>query len=171
MDRISTFLAAALSTGYHLTLSISVVLRNTIVTFSLLMIASGCNNAFFERGTEVTIVDNGALPSFKLSGSGNVARIFFQGPYNAIDTGEIEAKLSDPAIWEIDAPRVTIDRLPILKYGALPSGFTQIRPSIGSPPNLIDGKCYSITIPTYGANGGGIYFCIRNGKAEKVRSP
>jgi len=159
------------STNYGRAASISVVFRNIIVTFSLLMIASGCNNAFFERGTHITIVDDGVPPSFKLSGSGTVLRIFFYGPYNAIDTEEIKAKLGDPAIWELDAPSSIIDSLPILKYGTLPSGFTQIRPSNGSPPNLIDGKCYSISIPTNGANGGGIYFCIRDGKSEKVRSP
>ena len=157
------------SASCRLAVSISAMLRNATVTVSLLMVASGCNNAFFERGTQVTIVDDGVPPSFKLSGSGTVLRIFFYGPYDAIDTKEIEAKLNDPAIWELDAPRLTIDSLPILKYGALPSGITQIRPFSGSPPNLIDGKCYSVTIPTNGANGGGMYFCIRNGKAEKVR--
>ncbi|HEX2489531.1 MAG TPA: hypothetical protein VHR27_09015 [Blastocatellia bacterium] len=145
--------------------------RNSIMTLSLLMIASGCNNAFFERRTQVTIADDGMPPSFKLSGSGIVARIFFNGPYDGIDTKEIEAKLSNPAIWELDAPRSNIDDLPILKYGSLPPGFTQIKPSSGPPPDLIDGKCYSVTIPTIGANGGGVHFCIRNGKAEKVRSP
>jgi hypothetical protein len=135
------------------------------------MIASGCNNAFFERRTRVTIADDGMPPSFKLSGSGVVARIFFNGPYDGIDTKEIEAKLSNPAIWEIDAPRSNIDDLPILKYGSLPPGFTQIKPTNGPPPDLIEGKCYSVTIPTISADGGGIHFCIRNGKAEKVRSP
>jgi hypothetical protein len=149
----------------------SVVLRNAIVAVSLLMIATGCNNAYFERGTQVTIVDSGIPPSFKLSGSGTALRIFFYGPYNSIDTEEIKTKLGDPAIWELDAPRLSIESLPIIKYGVLPSGFTQIRPSSGLPPNLIEGKCYSITVPTNGANGGGIYFCIRNGKSEKVSDP
>ncbi len=134
-------------------------------------LASSCNNAFFEKGTQVTIVDDGIPPSFKFSGNGAAARIFFYGPFDAIDTEEIRAKLDDPAIWEIDAPGSTIDSLPILKYGALPSGFTQIGPKNGSPPNLIEGKCYRLSIPTIGANGGGMDFCIRNGKAEKVRSP
>jgi len=158
------------STGCHQTVSISVVLRNITTALSLFMIASACNNAFFEKGTQVAIVDDEVPPSFKLSGSGTALRIFFYGPYNTIDTEEIKARLGDPAIWELDAPRSTIDNLPILKYGALPSGFTQISPSSGPPPNLIDGKCYSITVPTNGANGGGMYFCIRNGKAEKVPS-
>lgn len=149
----------------------SVMVRNAIVAFSLLIIMSGCNNAFFEKGTQVTIVDGGVPPSFKLSGNGTVLRIFFYGPYNAIDTDEIKTKLEDPAIWELDAPRLSIERLPIIKYGVLPLGFTQIRPSNGPPPNLVEGKCYSISVPTNGANGGGLYFCVRNGKSEKVGGP
>jgi hypothetical protein len=159
------------SINYHRTLLINTMLRNTIVMFCVLMIASGCNHALVERGTQVTIVNDGMPPSFKLSGNGIVARIFFNGPYDTIETKEIEAKLGDPAIWEIDAPRLTVDELPILKYGSLSPGFTQIKPSSGPPPNLIDGKCYRLTIPTIGAPGGGMHFCIRNGKAEKVRDP
>jgi len=161
----------AKGTNYHQTVPISVMLRNAIVIFTVLLIAGGCNNAFFERGTQITIVDDGVPPSFKLSGSGTVLRIFFYGPYNAINTEEIKAKLGDPAIWEIDPPSSSVASFPVLKYGVLPPKFTQINPSSGSPPNLIDGKCYRIIMPTNGANEGSMHFCIRNGKSEKVPDP
>jgi len=152
-------------------LTLRTAIVEAILTLSIIA-TTGCNNAFFEERTKIAIVNDASPPSFEFSGSGVILRIFFYGPYASINTKEIETNLSKPSIWEIDPPAKTeMTKIPVVSYGILPSGFTQIRPSEGTPPKLIDEQCYRIIATTIGANEGSLHFCIRNGKAVVVDNP
>lgn len=137
-----------------------------------LLLAIGCNNAFFERGTQITIVNNELPPEFKLQGSGNALTLFFYGPYVAISIEEIAAKLKDPPIWSISPkPGTSISMLPLIKYGDVPQSFTQSTPIAATPPPLQEGLCYRIIVPTNGAHEGSLSFCIQDRKAVVVNDP
>lgn len=138
----------------------------------LVILASfGCNNAFFEKGTQIKIVNRELPPEFKLQGNRSVLRLFFYGPYTAINVEETQAKLNDPPIWEISPPPNTdASDLPMVRYGNLPQQFTQNTPVTGVPPQLVEGKCYIIIAPTNGP-GGSLSFCIKGGKAIVVNNP
>ena len=150
----------------------SLAWQRTAMLCLAVSVSFGCNNAFFERGTQIKIINSEAPLSFKLQGSGDVLRLFFYGPYTSINVEEIGAKLNDPPVWEISPPpKVSISELPIINYGKLPPHFTQNTPITGTPPQLMDGKCYRVIAPTNGANEGSVCFCIKDGKAVEVESP
>lgn len=133
---------------------------------------TSCNNAFFERGTNITISDETLPPSFRLSGSGSVQVIIFHGPYKEINVREIEAKLNSVPLWQISLPLYTlISDLPIIQYGIVPFGFEQTLPINSQPPSFVEGMCYRVIAPTNGAHEGILHFCIREKKVVKVEGP
>ena len=75
-------------------------------------------------------------------------------------------------LWEIvpgeGVPAIAWDWPPIT-YGKVPPGFRQ-KP-IGVPPTLSEGKTYSAGGAAYGANGGEVWFTIRDGKSIEVEKP
>ena len=77
-------------------------------------------------------------------------------------------------LWEIEPDQGTVDiasSWPEIVYGKVPHGFRQKTPTRGDAPRLLEGKVYAAGGLAYGANGGGIWFTIRNGNAEKVPQP
>lgn len=53
----------------------------------------------------------------------------------------------------------------------MPTGFRQEIPTQFEPVNLIEGKVYAAGGPAYGANGGEIWFTIRNDKSVVIPQP
>ena len=135
------------------------VVRNTacLVLF-LTLSCSAC-----EIDTKVT-TDGRNPPTFKLSGTGgiNLFRIV-----EAPSPGQ--SFLDATVLWEIkpltEKHGTSASDLPSITYGIVPSGFVQTTPSEGRPPPLIEGKSYDAWAPTYNANGGGLWFTIRDGRA------
>ena len=101
-------------------------------------------------------------PTFTLSGSGGINFL------RIIDITDCTKSLLDcPVVWQIDPSdgRIRIADLPRITYGEVPKGFHQTIPVEGSPPALIEGKIYNVFTPTYGANGGGGRFVIKDGRS------
>jgi hypothetical protein len=148
------------------------VKKTGVILCLTLLITLGCNNAFFERGTQISIVNYELPPEFKLQGSGDALILFFHGPYAAISVEERAAKLNAPPIWAISPkPGTPISALPLIKYGHVPQSFTQNTPIAAPPPPLQEGRCYRIIVPTNGAHEGSLSFCIRDRKAVVVNNP
>jgi hypothetical protein len=72
-------------------------------------------------------------------------------------------------MWQLDPSRdFRVSELSIT-YGIVPSGFKQVYPANGKPPEpLIEGKIYTALAPSASANFQGVYFKIDNGRAVVV---
>lgn len=124
--------------------------------FFLLLLISGC-----EISTTVS-VNSKNPPSFNIHGSGG---IYF---LRVVDITTCKKSLDEcPKLWEVKPVKSGyIKDLPVITYGKVPEGFQQIFPENNTPlPVLIEGKIYSVWTPTYGANGGGKNFIIKDGKS------
>jgi hypothetical protein len=100
----------------------------------------------------------------------------FSGPWWAIDFEVIELGKIDPTpatqyrtdqktIWKITLKSgMRVKAWPNVTYGVLPKGFSQLIPSDGKPPALVEGKRYAAQALDTSRAGGAIYFVIRNGK-------
>jgi hypothetical protein len=103
-------------------------------------------------------------PTFKLYGSGS---LYFLTVSEIPHDGQPATAELD--LWKIQPENsVRIWDLPKITYGKVPLEFTQILPEKGSPPPLVEGKTYGVGGPASGANGGSIWFVIREGKAVRV---
>ena len=99
----------------------------------------------------------------------------FFGPWWAIDFEVIELGKVDPTpenqyssdqktIWKIALQTgMRIKAWPKVTYGVIPEGFSQLIPSNGKPPPLVEGKRYAAQALDTSKAGGAIYFVIRNG--------
>lgn len=124
----------------------------------LLGVMSGC-----ERDMTIQI-DGQNPPTFELDGNGELVFLLVTEvqPDNPRPSG-------NPRLWEIRPTEVKkIWELPSITYGVIPEGFRQVIPESGSPPPLVEGKTYSLGGPADNANGGSIWFTIRNGKSVRV---
>jgi hypothetical protein len=129
-----------------------------VMGLMILVMLSGCERS-------MTLAINAANPpTFKLSGSGRL--IFFA--VSEVPEGR-PSTIDDPKMWEIrPTDENLISELPTITYGVVPPGFTQITPSAGVPPPLVEGKVYRAGGPAFNANGGSIRFRIKDGRAVEV---
>jgi hypothetical protein len=133
--------------------------------------------ACYERDMSVSVAEH-LPPTFKLSGSGNLA--FFSVSEVAKENQhripfERDSD-KDTVLWQIWPDGLTpeakaLKRLPPIIYGVVPPGFRQKIPSEGTPPSLIEGKIYDAGGPASNANGGFVWFTIKKGKVVKVDAP
>jgi hypothetical protein len=128
----------------------------------------------FEENTKVSI-DGNNPPKFKLDGSGH--QMFFLvseiPPENLVPSARQNPD-KNIELWEIQPDVGTMDiasSWPQITYGKVPPGFRQKTPSQGEAPKLVEGKVYGAGGLAYGANGGGIWFSIRDGKSVLVQEP
>jgi hypothetical protein len=97
----------------------------------------------------------------------------FSGPWWAIDFEVIELRKVEPTannqyrsdqktIWKISLQTgMRVKDWPQVTYGLIPKGFSQVIPSDGKAPMLVEGKTYAArALDTSGA-GGAIYFVIQ----------
>jgi len=107
-------------------------------------------------------IDGSNPPTFTLSGSGNLVFVHDNKP----------PLLGARNLWEIrPVGDNKISDLPSIRYGVVPNGFIQVTPISGGPPPLIEGKVYDFGGPADNANGGSIWFTIRDGKSVEVAQP
>ncbi len=143
----------------------------------VLVLLISCLSVSCEKDATVYI-DGNVPPTFRMTGSGDL--VFFSVSEIAKENQTLAPaqrdSRKDTPIWEIrpDSRSATtrrIDQLPAIVYGVVPEGFAQSRPETGSPPALIDGKVYEAGGPANNANGGFVWFTVRNGKSVKVPEP
>ena len=108
-------------------------------------------------------------PTITLSGSGGI--YFLRVMEEPVEAEFFEK--GEGGIWQIDPLEEMRGKMlwqyPRIKYGEVPAGFVQRIPKDGSkPPPLQERKSYNAWAPTYGANGGGVRFIIRNGEAVEL---
>lgn len=145
--------------------------RLLAVSLLLLLVSNGCNNAFSEEETSVSIIDANIPPTFKLSGSGGLMRFIVSGPYSQLDELESTSAKMKPENWELSPEGYAgkeVSKLPAITYGIIPAGFIQIIPKEGSPLKLEEGKFYAIAMPSVNANYRRFCFSINNGKAVRA---
>jgi len=122
--------------------------------------------------------DQKVPPTFRLSGSGNLA---FFGIWEVAVENQTKAPSQrdgdkDRPLWQIWPSGLTPDkkavrRLPPITYGLVPEGFVQKVSEEGPPPNLMEGKIYEAGGPASNANGGFVWFSIKEGEIMKVNAP
>jgi hypothetical protein len=120
-----------------------------------------------ERTTHVKI-EGGDTPTFALSGSGRLAGFTIYTPDFAERAKSPWDK--DFALWEIELrgdrlSALTLGELGQIKYGMVPKGYEQRKPSIGSAPLLKEGEKYFYEVDTNNAPGASGYIEIRNSRA------
>jgi len=74
-------------------------------------------------------------------------------------------------IWQITpktAENGEIDQLPPIVYGIVPSGFKQLVPELGSPPQLVEGIIYEAGGPAVQMPKGFLRFTIRDDQIVRV---
>lgn len=140
----------------------------------VLICVCAITNCTYEENTRVQI-DGNVPPTFKLDGSGHqISLVVIEiSPEN-----HVVPAYRDPSknidLWEIVPVEGTPDRAwdwPPITYGRIPSGFRQKTPEIGVPPPLSVGRTYAAGGAAYGANGGEVWFTIRDGKSIEVEKP
>lgn len=109
-------------------------------------------------------LDNKNPPTFKLSGSGEVESIVV---YELTPEGKTPP-LSAPG-WEIEplGPLLT-RKWPPVTYGIIPYGFTQIEPVGKTPPSLLEGHKYGVSVKTRSVRSNTIWFTISHGSAVQI---
>jgi hypothetical protein len=152
----------------------------------LITTVNGCG---YEEDTK-PIVSGGNPPIIEFSGTGSLLHLFVSGPYtleqlkgeykitngwNSL-TAEQEKELNkifgdkNYQLWELDPDpgrNFGVSNLSIT-YGIVPKGIKQVYPANGKPEPLIEGKVYSVSAPSNGANFKTGYFTIKNNKAVMV---
>jgi len=168
-----------MSLAFHnVTSRLKVRLPATSLAVTLLLATVGMSTF---AGCEVDMqvsVDGKVPPTFTMQGSGYL--VFFIvseiSPENQkLAPGQRDSS-KDRVIWNIRPTETSyenlrIRNLPSIKYGEVPPGFTQKEPAQGNPPALVEGKVYEAGGPNTGANGGFVWFVIRNGKSEEIEQP
>ncbi len=142
-----------------------------VTTVLLLSLIAACT---YEENTKVSI-DGENPPTFKLYGSGHQQHFVVSevSPDNYVHPSRQNPE-KDLVLWKIvpvtEPPPRAWD-YPAIKYGGIPSKFTQELPKDGVPPPLVEGRLYEAGGPAYGANGGSVLFTIRDGKSVIVPEP
>ena len=141
------------------------------IVIRLLLLSVGC--CFLgacEVDTRASISEPRNPPAFKLSGSGRLGEFIVVGPFaNVEDLDSFKADVH--AIWKISPLKygvLSVDRLPPITYGVVPDGFEQDTPASGSPPQLEEGKFYSVTAPSVSAGFRRLCFKVERAVAIKV---
>jgi hypothetical protein len=109
-------------------------------------------------------LDSKTPPTFKLSGSGGVESIVV---YELTPEGKTPSG-GAPA-WEIEplGPLLT-RKWPPVTYGIIPYGFTQIDPVGKTPPPLLEGHKYGVSVRTRSVRSNSIWFTISHGAAVQI---
>jgi len=143
----------------------------------LLLLVVSMFIACYEEDMTIT-TDQRNPPTFKLSGSGNLA--FFTVSEVVRENQHLTPFERDSdkniVLWQIWPNNLSpeakvIRRLQPITYGSVPAGFVQKIPLDGFPPDLVEGKIYEAGGPASNANGGFIWFTIQEGKVVKVDAP
>ena len=123
-------------------------------------------------------IDGKNPPTFYLSGSGNLDFFIVSevAPKNQKQASAQRDSDKDIVLWEIWPSNISYEdrriwKLPEIKYGEVPAGFVQKFPANSEPPSLVEGKVYAAGGPASNANGGSVWFTIRNGKSVEVPKP
>ncbi len=146
----------------------------TSCTVLLLLFVLLTGSCIYEENTKVSI-DGKNPPTFKLTGSGH--QMFFlvsEIPSENQVPNAQQNPTRNIELWEIVPDKDTRDitrNWPPITYGKVPPDFHQKTPSQGDAPKLIEGKVYGAGGLAYGANGGGIWFTIKNGESVLVPEP
>jgi hypothetical protein len=136
--------------------------------------------ACFDREGEVTLVSESEPLTVKVDpGSAVIDWIWFQGPRrNVLVNGPEPPPLEDPKdviVWQI-TPRLSSqdrefsspDKFPVIAYGQVPEGWEQQAPATGSPPPLLDGYVYSISVITFRSpRPRALCVYLKNGRLER----
>jgi hypothetical protein len=140
----------------------------------LLLIPLCIFTACYEEDMTVSVTEH-IPPTFKLSGSGNLAFFSVSEVANENQQRIPFERDSDKntVLWQIWPDGLTpearvIRRLPAITYAVVPPGFIQKIPSEGAPSALVEGKIYEAGGPASNANGGFVWFTIQKGKVVKV---
>lgn len=129
-------------------------------------------SACAERPTTVSL-QGGNPPTFVLSGSGNLVRLYIS---EAVTPNSDQHRALKP-LWVImpsDLGSSGLEGIPLesvgkVTYGSLPSGCRQVIPSDGQPPaELSPGKQYYFHVATVDAAHASGYFSIKDGRAVAV---
>jgi hypothetical protein len=137
-----------------------------------------------EIDTEVRVSKDNP-PKFALSGNGILAQMYVSGPFtldemkliarDKLFTKEEVAKIKqvigdNRVLWQLDPGRSKyVSDLPVIIYGEIPKGFRQVYPADNvSPSALLEGKYYSIYVPSYNANDRNTHFMVKNGAIVEV---
>ena len=149
----------------------SPVYRASLIVAILCLCFTSCT---YEENTEVS-VDGGMPPTFKVTGSGH--QMYFvvsEIPReNQVRVAERDSS-KNIRLWKILPKEGTSNiarNWPPITYGKVPDGFIQEFPAQGIPPNLAEGKVYAAGGPAFGANGGEVWFTIRDGRSVAVTKP
>jgi len=126
-------------------------------------------------------------PQFTFSGNGILAQMYVSGPYTLdeiklvvkigaqIITKEEIQKLKQTereslTLWQIDpGTGQYVSDLPTIIYGEIPPGFKQVYPKDNIKPlPLVEGKYYSVSVPSHNANSRMTYFMVKSGNIVEV---
>lgn len=124
-------------------------------------------------------------PKFTFSGNGILAQMYVSGPYtlDEIKLGaKIDAKIitreellklkesGDQTLWQLDpGTGKYVSDLPTIIYGEMPTGFKQVYPKDNIKPSpLLEGKYYSVSVPSHNANSHMTYFMVKDGNIVEV---
>lgn len=125
-------------------------------------------------------------PKFTFSGNGILAQMYVSGPYTLVEikliamlgtktaTREDILKVKEigeeRTLWQLDpGTGKYVSDLPTIIYGEIPTGFKQVYPKDNIKPSpLLEGKYYSVSVPSYNANDHSTYFIVKNGIIVEV---
>src|SRR5258706_12104694 len=125
-------------------------MRGAALAFGGLLVALGAG--FYVTGERPTVVGVNAGPSFTMKGSGQLAGFTVYAP-RAGNRIAFPHKDDSSVAWQIVATKGYFEGAHVgglqLKYGAVPSGYTQLVPSESQPaPALSAGAVYSFFAET-----------------------
>jgi hypothetical protein len=145
-----------------------------------IVILLGC-----EIDTKVRVTKDNP-PKFTFSGNGILAQMYISGPYTLDEVklvAKIETKIitkeellkikeegANRTLWQIDpGTGKYVSDLPAIIYGETPKGFKQVYPKDNTYPSpLLDGKYYTVSVPSHNANSHMTYFRVKNGNIVEV---
>jgi len=126
-------------------------------------------------------------PKFTFSGNGILAQMYVSGPFildeikllagteDRLITKEESLKIEQViggsrVLWQLDPGRGKyVTDLPAIIYGELPKGFRQVYPKDNNIPlPLLEGKYYTVSVPSHNANSHTTYFMVKNGNIVEV---
>lgn len=132
----------------------------------ILLLLIGC-----ERPTAVRLEHaNGLL--FDITGDGSVGELTVFGPRHLHEANSPSDERF--VLWRIEPLNGylngrRISQLKNVRYGSVPTGYKQVIPADGHPPEpLASGSSYLLLISTVGATGFGSWFTVANDGAQFV---
>lgn len=153
-------------------------MRGVLFATLLLLQLGAC----FERTGEVTLVSESEPLTVKIDpGSEVIDWVWFQGPLrNKLANGPEPPPRADPKdviVWQItphthsqDRRFSSPDKFPVITYGKVPEEWVQQLPTTGSPPPLLDGYVYTVSVITFrNPRPRALCVYVKNGRFERYR--